>query len=47
MMTFLMVPIIMACATGGTIGMIKAIEKFTSGQSSKNSHEQQKTTSAG
>ncbi len=28
MLTFLLVPAIMACATGGTIGMIKAIKKF-------------------
>lgn len=47
MLTLLLVPTIMACATGGTIGMIKAIKKFTSGQSSKNGNKQRKTTSVG
>ena len=47
MLTLLLVPTIMVCATGGTIGMIKVIKKFTSGQSSKSGNKQQETTSVG
>lgn len=46
MLQFLLVPVIMACATGGTIGMIKAIKKIAPGQFLQNDGKQQQKTSA-
>ncbi|WP_298033260.1 hypothetical protein [uncultured Dysosmobacter sp.] len=41
MLKLLLVPVIMACAAGGTIGMIKAIKKFAPDQFPKEAEEKQ------
>ncbi len=41
MLTLLMVPAIMVCATGGTIGMIKVIKKIAPGRFPNDSTRQE------
>ncbi len=45
MLKILLVPVIMACATGGTIGMIKAIKKIAPDQFPKGVEDGQEHTS--
>lgn len=41
MLKLLLVPVIMACAAGGTIGMIKAIKRFAPEQAQKDTNNKQ------